>query len=393
MSRTPPRLSRIIPHIVPEPLAHAVGFPDAHPTAAPSGRPLRFAIVGAGMISQLHAAVLAELDGAELVAICSRELSRAAAVAAEHPGCTATDDYAALLARDDIDCVSVCTASGEHAQFGVLAANAGKHVLVEKPIDISLEKADELIHACERNGVQLGVVFQLRFLDVAREVRASVQRGDLGAPVQFDCYMKFWRPQEYYSESRWKGTQALDGGGALINQGIHGLDLLLHLVGDDVASVMARTAVRAHVDIEVEDTCAAVLVFKSGALGVLQATTSVTPDTQQRLELHGTNGTIVVEGTEDLWIREWETKRDGRRAVEQRAEEHDGGAAAVLEHGAEALSRELQDFCDAVRAGRAPSCDGIQGYAANCANGHMRENRYNEKIGIMCSLPLLIRLP
>ncbi len=334
------------------------------------------------MISQLHAAVLAKLDGAELVAICSRDLSRAAGVAEKYPGCTATDDYATLLARGDIDCISICTASGEHAQFGVLAANARKHVLVEKPIDISLEHADELIQACERNGVQLGVVFQLRFLDVAREVRAAVQRGDLGAPVQFDCYMKFWRPQEYYSESRWKGTQALDGGGALINQGIHGLDLLLHLVGEDVVSVMARTAVRAHVDIEVEDTCAAVLVFESGALGVLQATTSVTPDTQQRLELHGTDGTIVVEGTEELWIRDWETTRDGRRVLLQPAtgpEEHGGGAAAVLEHGAEALSRELQDFCDAVRLGRPPSCDGNEGYEPT----HTRKAR-------ICRLALLL---
>ena len=155
-----------------------------------------------------------------------------------------------------MDCVSICTASGEHADFGIRAANAGKHVLVEKPIDITLEKADALIEACSANGVQLGVIFQLRFLDISQEVRAAVERGDLGAPVQFDCYMKFYRPQEYYSDSRWKGTQALDGGGALINQGIHGLDLLLHLVGDDVVSVQAQTAVRAHVDIEVEDTCA-----------------------------------------------------------------------------------------------------------------------------------------
>ena len=150
-----------------------------------------------------------------------------------------------------------------------------------------------------------------------------------------------------------------------MNQGCHGLDLLLHLVGEDVVSVMARTAVRAHVDIEVEDTCAAVLVFQSGALGVLQAATSVTPDTQQRLELHGTDGTIVVEGTEELWIRKWETKRDGRRAVKPPPieEEHSGGggAAAVLEHGAEALSREMRDFCEAVRRGRAPACDGHEG--------------------------------
>ena len=127
--------------------------------------------------------------------------------------------------------------------------------------------------------------------------------------------MKFYRPQEYYSKSRWKGTQALDGGGALINQGIHGLDLLLHLVGEEVASVSAKTAVRAHEGIEVEDTCVAILTFKSGALGVVQACTSITPDTQQRLELHGTKGTIILEGTEDVWIKYWETERDGRRRL------------------------------------------------------------------------------
>lgn len=361
----PPRLRRITTHLQPQLTCSSGQNHTIYSRHAATTQNLRFAIIGAGMISQLHAAVLAKLSGAELVAVYSRELSRAADIAAKYPGCEHTDDYAALLARGDVDCICICTASGEHAQFGVLAANARKHVLVEKPIDISLEQADELIEACERNNVQLGVVFQLRFLDVAREVRASIQRGDLGTPVQFDCYMKFWRPQEYYSDSRWKGTQALDGGGALINQGIHGLDLLLHLVGEDVVSVMARTAVRAHVDIEVEDTCAAVLVFESGALGILQATTSVTPDTQQRLELHGTDGTIVVEGTEELWIREWETQRDGRRAIlppTHLKEEHDGGAAAVLEHGAEALSRELQEFCDAVKGGRAPSCDGHEGY-------------------------------
>ena len=159
---------------------HLVHVSPAAAELCPASRraksPLRFGIVGAGMISQLHAAVLVELDEAELVAVFSRDIGRAAAITAEYGG-TPTSEYAELLARDDIDCVSICTASGEHAEYGVRAADAGKHVLVEKPIDIQLDRADALVEACERNSVRRGVVFQLRFLDASREVKAAVDRG------------------------------------------------------------------------------------------------------------------------------------------------------------------------------------------------------------------------
>jgi len=297
-------------------------------------KPIRFAVVGAGMIGELHAKILSEMAEAELVCVCSRSIDRAEGLTDRYGG-NPTTDFEGML--QDVDAVSVCTASGEHAVFGIPAAEAGKHVLVEKPIEISLEKTDALIEACRVQAVKLGVIFQLRFLDASVAVKKALDEGVLGNLVMADCYMKFYRPQSYYDGSRWKGTLALDGGGALINQGVHGLDLLLHLAGD-VASVQAYTGVLAHAQIEVEDTCVAAVKYESGALGVIQATTSIHPDFQQRIELHGTEGTIVLEGTEDTWVKHWETFKDGKRAVEEVTVDH-SGAAAVLEVGGEGHRR------------------------------------------------------
>jgi UDP-N-acetyl-2-amino-2-deoxyglucuronate dehydrogenase len=318
----------------------------------------RFAIVGAGMIGQLHARVISQMEGAELGAVFSRDVGRAKALTDTYGGLP-TSDYASLLANREIDAVSICTASGEHAHYGIPAAEAGKHVLVEKPIDISLEKADALIRACRENDTRLGVIFQLRFLDGSREVKRAVDSGEIGNLVMADCYMKFFRPQDYYDNSRWKGTLALDGGGALINQGIHGLDLLLHLAGD-VASVKGFTGVLAHEHIEVEDTCVAVIKYAKGHLGVVQATTSVHPDFQQRIELHGTEGSIILTGTEETWVSHWETKIGGKRAVTHR-EVHVSGAAAVLEEGGEGHRRQIEDFVAAISEKREPAVNGLEG--------------------------------
>ncbi len=311
------------------------------------------------MISQLHAKVIGDLSDADLVSICSRDHARAKDICDRFGG-DPTTDYPGILERDDVDAVSICTASGEHALFGIPAAEAGKHVLVEKPIEISLDRADALIASCGANRVKLGVIFQLRFLDACQEVKQALDAGTLGNPVMADCYMKFYRPQEYYNDSRWKGTRALDGGGALINQGIHGLDLLIHLAGD-VASVKAYTDVRAHEGIEVEDTCVAAVKYSNGALGVIQATTSVHPDFQQRIEVHGSEGTIILDGTEDVWIRHWETIDEGVRDIDERAPVEHSGAAAVLEEGGEAHRRQIQDFVDAIREDREPVVNGAEG--------------------------------
>lgn len=320
--------------------------------------PIRFAVVGAGMIGELHARLISEMQEAALVAVCSRDLARANGLTDTYGGESVTD-YNALLKREDVDAVSICTASGEHATFGVPAAQASKHVLVEKPIEISLDQADALIDACRKGGVKLGVVFQLRFLDASMEVKQALEDGVLGDLVMADCYMKFYRPQDYYDHSRWKGTLALDGGGALINQGVHGLDLLLHLAGD-VASVQAYTGILAHQNIEVEDACVAAVKYVNGALGVIQATTSVHPDFQQRIELHGTQGTIILEGTEDTWIAHWETFDGGKRDIETVSVDH-AGADAVLHVGGEAHRRQIADFVQAIQTDREPLVNGREG--------------------------------
>ena len=323
-----------------------------------SGRPLRFAVIGAGMIGELHAKLIGEMPGAELGCVFSRSMDRAKGFTDKYGG-DPTTDFEAVLRRDDLDAVAICTASGEHAAFGIPAAQAGKHVLVEKPIEITLGRADALIQACRGARVKLGVIFQLRFLDASAEVKQAMELKTIGEMVMADCIMKFYRPQDYYDGSRWKGTMALDGGGALINQGIHGLDLLLHLAGD-VATVKAYTGVLAHRDIEVEDTCVATLRYASGALGVIQAATSVHPDCQQRIELHGTKGTIVLEGTEETWIKQWETFDERRPSAAPDEVEH-AGAAAVLEMGGEGHRRQIADFVAAVQEDRQPAVNGPEG--------------------------------
>ena len=320
--------------------------------------PIRFAVIGAGMIGELHAKLISEMGNTELACVCSKSTERAKGLTDRYGGEPITD-LDGILGRRDVDAVSVCTASGEHAQYGLPAARARKHVLVEKPIEISLDKADALIAECRKGGVKLGVIFQLRFLDASQEVKKALDDGVLGGPVMADCTMKFYRPQSYYDGSRWKGTLALDGGGALINQGIHGLDLLLHLAGD-VASVHAYTDILAHENIEVEDTCVAAVKYKSGALGVIQATTSIHPDFQQRIEIHGTNGTIILEGTEDTWIKHWETFNEGAREVQEVTVDH-AGAAAVLEMGGEGHRRQFADFVDAILSDREPAVNGEEG--------------------------------
>jgi predicted dehydrogenase len=290
--------------------------------------------------------------------VSSRDLDRAKGLTDTYGG-EPTTDFEGMLESGGVDAVSVCTASGEHAQYGIPAAKAGMHILVEKPIEIALDKADALIETCQKQGVRLGVIFQLRFLDASVEVKRAVEEGTIGDLVMAACYMKFYRPQDYYDGSRWKGTLALDGGGALINQGVHGLDLLLHLAGD-VATVKAYTGILAHENIEVEDTCVAAVRYASGALGVIQATTSIHPDFQQRIELHGTKGTIVLEGTEDTWVKHWETFDEGAREVEEFTVDH-SGAAAVLEVGGEAHRRQIADFVEAIHNDREPAVNGEEG--------------------------------
>ncbi|HJT77611.1 MAG TPA: Gfo/Idh/MocA family oxidoreductase, partial [Gemmataceae bacterium] len=258
-------------------------------------RPFGCALVGCGMIARFHAQALAEVPGARVVALVSRNRANAQALADQlGQQCDISTDLAPVLARPDVDIVIVTTPSGAHLGPAVAAAEAGKHVVVEKPLEITLERCDRIIEACDRHGVQLCTIFPSRFGDANRTLKAAVEAGRFGRLTLGETTCKWWRPQSYYDEGGWKGTQALDGGGALMNQAIHNVDLLLWLMGP-VTHITGFTATLAHERIEVEDTAVACLRFASGALGVIQATTSVHPGLPKTIAVHGDRGTVVVE--------------------------------------------------------------------------------------------------
>ena len=249
-------------------------------------------IVGCGVIAPTHAKAVAALPNAHLVSVTDVVPEKAKAFA-EDRGVAWDADLDALLARPDIDVVSVCVPSGLHAEIGVRAARAGKHLVVEKPIDVTVEAADRLLDAVASAGVLLTVISQHRFDPGPRRLRELVDQGRLGRLVLGDAFTKWYRSQGYYDSGDWRGTWALDGGGALMNQGVHYLDLLCWIMGP-VDQVTALCATQAHT-IEVEDVALAQLRFRSGAVGLLQATTAAYPGFSERLEVSGTGGTVIIE--------------------------------------------------------------------------------------------------
>ena len=263
-----------------------------------------FAVVGCGVIGPFHTQCIDACDNASLVAVCDIEKDKADKLAAEHgDGVASYADYHEMLAKErDADVVCVCTPSGIHWEVAAAAAGAGRHVLSEKPLDITRDHMDAMIDGCRSAGVKLGGIFQRRTYPASRKVRQMLDEGRLGKLVLCDSYQKYYRSPEYYRSAGWRGTWELDGGGALMNQAVHGIDLTQYLVGD-VASVYAYAdhLVR---DIEVEDTCVAVLKFANGAVGTLTGTTSVTPGFTCRHEIHGENGTILLtdHGIDEVYV-------------------------------------------------------------------------------------------
>jgi len=251
-----------------------------------------FGIVGCGVIAPIHARAIAALPNARLVTVTDIVSERARSFAATY-GVECDASLSELLARPDVDVVSVCVPSGLHADIGVRAAEAGKHLLVEKPIDISLPAADRLIDAARNRGVTLSVVSQHRFDPGLVELHDLLERGALGRLVLGAASIKWYRTQAYYDAGAWRGTLALDGGGALMNQGVHYTDLLRWSMGA-VEEVTALCATQNHA-IEVEDVALAMLRFRSGAIGMLEASTSVFPGLPERLEVSGTGGSVIIE--------------------------------------------------------------------------------------------------
>jgi UDP-N-acetyl-2-amino-2-deoxyglucuronate dehydrogenase len=320
-----------------------------------------FGIVGCGTISHFHARAIAELRGAKLVACCSARPASAEKFAAER-GCTPYPTLKAMLADPRVDAVTVTTPSGAHLEPTIAAARAGKHVIVEKPLEITLRRCDRIVRECEQHGVQLATIFQSRFHETAIKLKRAIDIGRFGQLTIGDAYVKWHRSQEYYDSRPWRGTWALDGGGALMNQAIHSVDLLTWLMGP-VVEVRAITATLAHKRIEVEDAAVATLRFANGALGVIEATTAVYPGYLKRIEIHGTAGSAVLE-EEDLKVWDFAKPRKDDQAIRDgmnSPKSTGGGAsdpAAIGHHG---HARQFQDFLDAIRKHRPPAIDGHEG--------------------------------
>ena len=319
-----------------------------------------WAIIGCGMIAKFHAKAIAELNGSKLVACHSRSVDKANEFAAEFGG-TVYDDLRTMLANPAVDIVTICTPSGAHLEPGLEAAKAGKHVLVEKPLEVTIARCDKLIAACSKAGVQLGTIFPSRFHKSAQLMKSAAEQGRFGTVSLAAAYVKWFRTQAYYDSGKWRGTWELDGGGALMNQAIHSVDLLLWLMGP-VKSVSAMTALRAHERIEVEDAANAILEFESGALGTIEATTAAYPGALKRIEIAGSLGSAILE---EEAIKQWsfsKTIKSDAKILEQMTTNVTGGGAADPTAIGHKAHRDLfANFLQGIKKGLPCSIDGLEG--------------------------------
>jgi len=313
-----------------------------------------FAIVGTGTIAAFHAQGIAATPGTELRAVQDQSAERALTFAGKF-GVDAVSELDVLLKRPDVDAVCVTVPSGYHSEVTIRALEAGKHVLCEKPLEITTERIDRMTAAAKKAGRILAAVFQSRLGAGAKHLKAAVKEGRFGRLALCSAYVKWWRNPDYYSSSNWKGTRSLDGGGALMNQAIHAIDLLQWLVGMPVkVGAQVRTQVHA---IEMEDTAAAWLEFSHGALGVVEAATSCYPGSRLRIEISGERGTAVLE--EDRIMR-WEfadPRPEDEKIILGGQTSIGGGAADPKAIGLEGHRLLIADFAESIRTGRPPLID------------------------------------
>lgn len=314
-------------------------------------RKVRFAILGCGRISSSHTDAVKNAPNAELAAVCDIDEEKARKTALENGLNKWYVRLEEMLEKERIDVVNICTPSGMHCEHTVISAKAGKHVLCEKPLDVTKEKIDMMINACKEAGVLLGGIFQRRTSTGAINMRKAIQEGKLGRIVLASAYLKYYRSQEYYESDSWRATWELDGGGALMNQGIHGIDMLQWLAGD-VVSVNARCATLAR-DIEVEDTAVATVRFKSGALGVIEGATSVYPGQDTIFSVHGDKGSVILG---DKGFYAWDICGSDEKTPD--AGEGFGGLNCGWSSTNSGHTIQVQDMAEAVLTGRQPMIPG-----------------------------------
>jgi predicted dehydrogenase len=311
-----------------------------------------YAIVGCGHIAKKHVAAIEAVPGAKLVAVCDTDEKRLQEFAVgDVKGYLSLDE---LLKDEQVQVVSICTPTGLHPQLTIQAAEAGRHVLVEKPMALSLEDADAMIEACERNHVKLAVVHPNRFRPAIMKLRERLETGAFGKLSHANATVRWNRNQAYYDQAAWRGTKALDGG-VLMNQAIHNMDLLLWMMGEvEEVSTYAATRLR---NIETEDVSVSVIRFKNGALGVLEAAVTLYPENlEESLSLFGESGTAVIGGKTANWIKEWKFADLSEEEAQSIKDEIEADPFGIPGHQC-----MVQDMTEAILEDRRPVVSGEEG--------------------------------
>ncbi len=319
-----------------------------------------FGIVGCGMIANFHAKAIEHIKNARIVA-CYDTFETSAQKFAAANQCRQYTVLAEMLRDPDVDVVTICTPSGSHRDPAVAASNAGKHVVVEKPLEITLARCDAIINAAAKNGVKICTIMPSRFSPANIALKQAIDGGRFGKLTLGDTFVKWWRTQQYYDQGGWRGTWALDGGGAFMNQAIHNVDLLYWFMGE-IAEVSGVAATLAHERIEVEDVAAACVKFKNGALGVLEATTAAFPGLLKRTEIHGSAGSVIVEQDNiKLWEFEKKSSKDAKLLEKLSGSAGTGGASDPTAISYTGHMLQLKDFLQSIETGDKPLVDGIEG--------------------------------
>jgi UDP-N-acetyl-2-amino-2-deoxyglucuronate dehydrogenase len=346
---------------------------DAARGVAPA--PIRFGIVGPGLVAQLHAKALGRIEDARLVAVAGSGpgSDRATRLAAEH-GAHVSDGLQVMLRDEPLDAVIVCTPHPLHAEQAIAAARAGLHVVVEKPMALTSADCSAMIAAADAAGVILSVISQRRWHPAVHRVKTAIDEGRIGVPGLATVEVLGWRSPEYYAMDAWRGTHEGEGGGVLVNQAVHQLDLLCWFLGP-VAEVDGWTANLNHPEIEVEDTAVAIARFASGAVASIVASNSQRPGLYGRIHVHGRTGasigvetdtgssfvagvTLPTLPTNDIWTI------PGEEAQPQRWAEEDAADLAGVDIETHFHELQLRDVVAAIREGRRPAVDGAAGRSA-----------------------------
>jgi predicted dehydrogenase len=321
---------------------------------------LRFGIIGCGRIAPNHGEALTKMlsDQAELVAVCDIIPERAEAFAKRFGVPDFYTNFQDLLDRSDIDAINICTPSGLHAELGIRAAQAGKHVIVEKPMALSLKDADQLIKACDDAHVTLGVVHQNRFNKSVKLVRNALDKGRFGALTHLNAAIRWCRDQAYYDAASWRGTWAQDGG-VLMNQSIHNIDLLQWMAGAPPSEIYAYTATRLR-KIEAEDVAVAIIRFSNGTFGIIEAASTIYPrNLEETLSVFGVTGSVIIGGIAVNRIEAWRFGDDSEENAILSEQQADPPSVYGFGH-----SELLHDVIDAIQNKRKPLVDGREGRKA-----------------------------